>query len=41
MALCLHELRPGLRKPQEEKGKSAWGYRPINEVENAADWRMY
>jgi Terminase-like family. len=34
--------RPWIKeKPHEEKGKSAWGYRPVNEVENAADWRMY
>jgi hypothetical protein len=32
--------RPWIKqKPDEEKDKS--GHRPFNEVENAADWRMY
>jgi hypothetical protein len=34
--------RPWIKqKPDEEKDQSTWGPRPFNEVENAADWRMY
>jgi hypothetical protein len=34
--------RPWIKqKPDEKKDKSTWGHRPFNEVENAADWRMY
>ena len=29
------------KKPEEEKDKNTSGYRPIDEVENVANWRTY
>jgi hypothetical protein len=34
--------RPWIKeKPKEEKGENTWGYRRIDQAENAADWRTY